>query len=92
MSTSQFLNFVVDWFSLESQDTITKNMKFLEEINDYCDGVDSKHCIKSDMYKLIGGSRTSTLGKYSIYYCVLLHAGMSKDLLAPKEFASDKKV
>ena len=58
----------------------------------YCAAVDNKHDVKNDRHQLIGGSNVATMGTYFIDTNLLLMAGASADLIAPKDFASDKKV
>ena len=54
--------------------------------------MDNKHNIKNDRYQFIGGSNAAVIGNYYIDTNLLLMAKVSSELIAPKDFASDKKV
>ena len=88
----RFTNFAVDGLSVETHDVLETLCKFIDGKINYCATVDNKHNIKNDRYQLIGGSNAACIGNYYIDTNLLLMAGVSSELLVPKDFASDKKV
>ena len=88
----RFANFATDGLSVETDDILQTLCLFLDGKISYCAAVDNKHNVKNDRYQLIGGSNVATMGNYYIDTNLLLMAGVSADLIAPKDFASDKKV
>jgi hypothetical protein len=92
MNDIRFTNFATDSVSVETHDILHTLCLFMDGKANYCAAVDNKHNVKNDRYQLIGGSNAATIGKYYVDTNLLLMAGVSSDLIAPKDFASDKKV
>ena len=88
----RFTNFATDGVSVETSDILQTLCEFIDGKIDYCAAVDNKHNVKNDRYQLIGGSNAATIGNYYIDTNLLLLAEVSSELIAPKDFASDKKV
>ena len=88
----RFTSFATDGVSVETHDIMLALCEFLDRKNEYCAAVDNKHNIKNDRYQLIGGSNAGTMGNYYVDTNLLLMAKVSAELIAPKDFASDKKV
>lgn len=88
----RFTNFATDGVSVETFDILQTLCEFIEGKINYCAAVDNKHNVKNDRYQFIGGSNAATIGNYYIDTNLLLMARVSSDLIAPKDFASDKKV
>ena len=57
----------------------------------HCVAVDNKHNVKNNRCQFIGGSNAATMGNYHIGTNLLIMAEVSSKLLAPKDFASDKR-
>ena len=92
LEDARFTNFATDGVSVETHDVLQTLCLCLDGKINYCAAVDNKHNVKNDRYQLIGGSNVATMGTYCIDTNLLLMAGVSADLIAPKDFASDKKV
>ena len=92
MEEVRFTNFACDGVSVETCDILETLCKFIDGKINYCAAVDNKHNIKNDRCQLIGGSNAACMGDYCIDTNLLLMAEVSSELLAPKDFASDKKV
>ena len=88
----RFTNFTTDGVSVETYDILQTLCQFLDGKIEYCAAVDNKHNVKNDRYQLIGGSNAATIGNYYIDTNLLILAEVSSELIAPKDFASDKKV
>ena len=89
---ARFTNFAADGVSVEMYDMLQTSCEFLDGTINHCAAVDNKHNIKNDRYQFIGGSNAATIGNYCIDTNLLLMAKVSSELIAPKDFASDKKV
>ena len=83
-----FTNFAVDEVSLERNDVVTYNAKFMDRTHGFASAVENKNFIENDRLQMIRGSCSVTIGNGNI----LLQAGVSKYLIVIKDFASDKKV
>ena len=66
--------------------------KFLDGKTSYLGGVDNKHNVKNHRHQCMGGSNVASIGNTMIDVNLLLQANISKDLISPKDFSSDKKV
>ena len=87
-----FVNFATDGVSVEIHDILLTLCQFLNgKIND-CAAVENKYNIKNDRYQFIGDSNVVVIGNYYIDTNLLLMAKVSSELIAPKDFTSDKKV
>ena len=87
-----FTNFATDGVSVETHDMSQTLCEFLDGKINHCAAVDNKHNVKNDRHQFIGGSNAETMGNYYIDTNLLIMAEVSSELLAPKDFASDKKV
>ena len=88
----RFTNFATNGLSVETCNVLQTLCQFMNRKTNYCAAVDNKHNIKNDRCQLIGRSNVATIGNYYVDTNLLLMAQVSSNLLAPKDFASDKKV
>ena len=88
----RFTNFATDGVSVETLDILQTLCEFLDGKINHCAAVNNKHNVKNDRYQFIGGSNAAVMGNYYIDTNLLLMAKVSIELIAPKDFASDKKV
>ena len=86
------MNIIIDRVSLETNDIIITNIKFMNRMNDYATVVDNKYYIKNSYYQLIGSSFAVIIRNYYIDIDILLQADIPKDLIIIKDFTSNKKI
>ena len=84
-----FVNFAVDGVSLEAEDVRRAICDFLAGVKNHTGATDTNHDIKSWRYQIIGGSCIATVGKLVVDSDLLRQAGVSSELICPKDFASD---
>ena len=89
---TSFLSFAVDGVAVETDDVRTTICEFLNGDADHTGIVDNKHNVKNDRYQIVGGSCVPTIGNLLVDADLLRQAGVSPELIRPKDFASDKKV
>lgn len=87
-----FVNFATDGVLVETHDAFLTLCECLDGKKDHCAAINNKHNIKNNRYQHIGGSNPAVIGNYCIDCNLLLMANVSSELIAPKDFASDKKV
>ena len=88
----EFTNFATDGVSVETHDIMNTLFKFLDGKISFLGAVDNKHNVKNHRYQYIGGSNVASIGNSIVDVNLLLQANVSKDLISPKDFSSDKKV
>ena len=91
MECIRFINFAIDGASVETHAMLLTSCEFLDGKINYCVAVDNNYNVKNDRYQLVGGSNGTTMGKYCISTNLLIMSHASFSLLAPKDFASDKR-
>ena len=57
---------------------------------DHLHGTRHEHCVKNDLYQLIGGSCPTSIDNSHVDTDFLTQVDISKDLVAPKDFALEK--